>query len=192
MEVAAIYNQFHFELLGYVQSKIRSREDAEDVLQNVFIKISANVGALADEVKLKGWIFTITRNAIIDYYRANASNKRISVKEEIDDYTEELQDPDPTKGLDQCMSTMIALLPQEYRQIIIDSEIKGVKQKDLAVRYGIAYPSMRSRVQRGRERLKQLFYNCCHIETDRRGNVIDAQGKTNCDGPCKPCSLTND
>jgi RNA polymerase sigma-70 factor, ECF subfamily len=191
MEVAAIYNQFHYELLGYVQRRIRSREDAEDVLQNVFIKISTNVGALTDEVKLKGWIFTITRNAIIDYYRANASNQRIS-KDEIDDNTEELQDPDPTKGLDQCMSTMIALLPEEYRQIIIDSEIKGIKQKDLAVTYGMAYPSMRSRVQRGRERLKQLFYNCCHIETDRRGNVIEAQGKTNCDGPCKPCSLPND
>jgi RNA polymerase sigma-70 factor (ECF subfamily) len=188
MEVATIYKQFHFELLGYVQRKIRSREDAEDVLQNVFIKISANVGGLTDEIKLKSWLFTVTRNAIIDYYRANASNKRIAVNEEIDDDTEEVHDPDPTKGLEQCVSTMIALLPEEYRQIIIDAEIKGVKQKDLAARYHMAYPSMRSRVQRGSERLKQLFYNCCHIETDRRGNVIDAQGKTNCEGPCKPCS----
>ena len=86
------------------------------------------------------------------------------------------------------MSSMISLLPEEYRNIIIDSEIKGIKQKDLAEKYGMAYPSMRSRVQRGRERLKQLFYNCCHIETDRLGNVLEAQSRNNCDGPCTPCS----
>lgn len=192
MEVTSIYKQFHKELLGYLKSKIRSKEDAEDILQNVFIKISANVDKLTEEVKLKNWIFTITRNAIIDYYRVNANKRKVAITEEIDEDIFAADDPDPTKGLDQCMNTMIALLPMEYRDIIFESEINGVKQKDLADKFGIAYPSLRSRVQRGRERLKQLFYNCCHIETDKHGNVINAQGRTDCDGPCKPCPVNND
>jgi len=192
MEVTTIYKQFHSDLLGYVKSKVRSREDAEDILQNVFIKISSNIDKLTEDVKLKSWIFTITRNAIIDYYRVNATKKKVAVPEEIDENILELDDPDPTKGLDQCMNSMISLLPEEYRDIIIDSEIKGIKQKDLADKYEMAYPSMRSRVQRGRERLKQLFYNCCHIETDKHGNILAAQGRTDCDGPCKPCPVDND
>ena len=192
MEVTTIYKQFHSDLLGYVKSKVRSREDAEDILQNVFIKISSNIDKLTEDVKLKSWIFTITRNAIIDYYRVNATKKKVAVPEEIDENILESDDPDPTKGLDQCMNSMIRLLPEEYRDIIIDSEIKGIKQKDLADKYEMAYPSMRSRVQRGRERLKQLFYNCCHIETDKHGNILAAQGRTDCDGPCKPCPVNND
>lgn len=192
MEVTTIYKQFHSDLLGYVKSKVRSREDAEDILQNVFIKISSNIDKLTEDVKLKSWIFTITRNAIIDYYRVNATKKKVAVPEEIDENILELDDPDPTKGLDQCMNSMISLLPEEYRDIIIDSEIKGIKQKDLADKYEMAYPSMRSRVQRGRERLKQLFYNCCHIETDKHGNILAAQGRTDCDGPCNPCPVNND
>ena len=192
MEVTTIYKQFHSDLLGYVKSKVRSREDAEDILQNVFIKISSNIDKLTEDVKLKSWIFTITRNAIIDYYRVNATKKKVAVPEEIDENILESDDPDPTKGLDQCMNSMISLLPEEYRDIIIDSEIKGIKQKDLADKYEMAYPSMRSRVQRGRERLKQLFYNCCHIETDKHGNILAAQGRTDCDGPCKPCPVDND
>ena len=47
-------------------------------------------------------------------------------------------------------------------------------------------------LQRGRERLKQLFYNCCHIETDALGNVLSARGKTDCEGPCNPCPENND
>ena len=192
MEVTTIFKQFHSDLLSYVKSKVRSREDAEDILQNVFIKISANIQKLTEDEKLKSWIFTITRNAIIDYYRVNATKKKVAVTEEIDENILDSNDPDPTKGLDQCLNSMISLLPKEYRDIITDSEIKGIRQKDLAEKYGMAYPSMRSRVQRGRERLKQLFYNCCHIETDKHGNILAAHGRTDCDGPCKPCPVSND
>ena len=192
MEVITIYNEFHSHLLGYVKSKVRSREDAEDILQNVFIRISSNIHTLAEDVKLKNWIFTITRNAIIDYYRINANKKKVVVTGEIGENILDTDDADPTKGLDQCMGKMISLLPEEYHDIIIDSELKGVRQKDLAEKYGMAYPSMRSRVQRGRERLKQLFYNCCHIETDKRGNVLVAQGRKDCNGSCEPSAVSND
>src|SRR5918993_333878 len=104
MEVTKIYKEFHQQLLGYVKSKIRSKEDAEDILQNVFIRIAGNVDQLTDQFKLKNWMFTITRNAIIDYYRANASNRRTAIPEEIDENIIEVADPDPTKGLDQCMN----------------------------------------------------------------------------------------
>jgi RNA polymerase sigma-70 factor, ECF subfamily len=191
MEVAEIYSQFHQSLLAFIRSKIRSNEDAQDILQNIFMKISANVNTLSDEEKLKSWIFTITRNTIIDYYRTNASKKNVEVVSGIEESILDEADFDSTKGLDQCVHTMIKLLPDEYRDIIVDAEINGIKQKDLAEKYDMAYPSMRSRVQRGRERLKQLFYNCCHIETDSLGNIIEVQGKTNCEGPCNPCSGSN-
>ena len=188
MEVSTIYKTFHSHLLNYIRSKIRSKEDAEDILQNVFIRISSNVDKLSEDKKLKGWIFTITRNAVIDYYRANASKKKFADSAEFENNIMEENTPDSTKGLDQCMTTMIALLPDEYRDIIIESEIKGIKQKDLAEKYGLAYPSVRSRVQRGRERLRQLFHDCCHIKTDTLGNVIDVKSRSSCNNPCSPCS----
>ena len=191
MEVAGIYKQFHSELFGYVKSKVRSREDAEDILQNVFVKISSSIDKLDEDVKIKNWIFTVTRNTIIDYYRLNTNRKKLAMSDELNEDIAEVVELDQTKGLDQCMGSMIGLLPDEYRDIIVESEIKGIKQKDLAEKYGIAYPSMRSKVQRGRERLKQLFYNCCHIETDKLGNVMEAQGKSDCGGPCNPCSGIN-
>ena len=187
MEVAGIYTQFHQSLLAFIRNRIKSKEDAEDILQNVFIKISSSLDKLSEEEKLKSWIFTITRNSIVDYYRSNA-NKKTATSQELSEEMLDFSESDSTQGLDQCVSSMISLLPDDYRDIIIESEIKGVRQKDLAEKYGIAYPSMRSRVQRGRERLKQLFYNCCHIETDSRGNIMEAKGKDNCGGPCEPCS----
>lgn len=186
MQVSGIYTQFHQSLLSFVRSRIRSKEDAEDILQNIFIKISTRVNELSEEEKLRSWIFAITRNAIIDYYRANANRKYIAVDNEMEENILDEVEVDATKGLDQCMSSMIALLPEAYRDIIIDAELNGVKQKDLAEKYGMTYSSMRSRVQRGRERLKQLFYNCCDIKTDGLGNILEARKRNDCTGPCKP------
>lgn len=187
MEVSLLYNDFHQQLLRYVKSKIRSKEDAEDILQNVFIKIASNVDKLEDQVKVKSWMFTITRNAIIDYYRVNAKRSRIAVQEVEDDMLD-MDESDTTGGLDHCIGSMIRLLPDEYRDIISQTEIQGIPQKDLAERYGMAYPSMRSRVQRGRERLRQLFLNCCHIQTDKMGNVLEVKSNQGCGGTCDSCS----
>lgn len=189
MEVAGVYTEFHRSLLAYVRSKIRSKEDAEDIMQNVFAKISANADSLSEKDKIQNWLFTVTRNAVIDYYRVNAKKKNVELNESISEQLLEEENTDSTKGLDSCVATMIALLPEEYKGIVEDAEINGISQKELAEKYGMAYSSMRSRVQRGRERLKQLFYNCCHIKTDNRGNVLQAQGRPDCENPCSPTKV---
>ena len=189
MEVAGLYTAFHRSLFAYVRSKIRSKEDAEDILQNVFTRISANVDSLSEKEKIQNWLFTITRNAVIDYYRVNAKKKNVELDESISRYLMEEENTDSTQGLDNCVSTMIALLPEDYKHIVEDAEIHGISQKELAKKYNMAYTSMRSRVQRGRERLKQLFYNCCHIKTDRHGNVLQAQARPDCESSCSPTKV---
>jgi len=188
MEVAEIYTEFQKSLLAYIRSKIRSKEDAEDILQNIFIKIAGSVNQLSDQEKLRNWVFAITRNAIIDYYQANANKKNSMLDEGHLENTIDEENEDTTKGLDRCIHSMINQLPNEYKEIIVEVELKGAKQKDLSVKYQMPYSSMKSRVQRGRERLKQLFYNCCHIETDRLGNVLEAHARksSSCETPCKP------
>jgi len=186
MEVAGIYTEFYRSLFAYVRSKIRSKEDAEDILQNVFTRISMNAGSLSEKEKIQNWLFTVTRNAVIDYYRVQAKKKNVELSESIAEQLLDEEGIDTTKGLDGCVSAMIALLPEDYRSIVEDAEIRGISQKELAKKHNMAYSSMRTRVQRGRERLKQLFYNCCYIQTDNRGNVLQAQGRPDCESPCGP------
>jgi RNA polymerase sigma-70 factor, ECF subfamily len=187
MEIGMIYTELHTSLLTYIKSKIRSKEDAEDILQNVFIKISGNIDSLKDEKKLKNWIFGITRNVIVDYYRSKAARRSNTLDESMEDFLPEENSTDNTKGLDQCLGAMIAQLPDDYRTIILESEIKGISQKELAEKYRLAYPTLRSRVQRGRERLKQLLTACCHIEADRHGNILDSNKNTDCSNSCNSC-----
>jgi RNA polymerase sigma-70 factor (ECF subfamily) len=190
MEVGSIYTAFRQSLLNYIRSKIRSTEDAKDILQNVFAKISMNVNTIGEKQNIQHWLFIITRNAIIDYYRVNASRQKFLLDESAAGHIMEEEPIDTTKGLDQCLNTMIDLLPDDYKLIVKDSELKGIKQKDLAKKYNMPYSSLRSRVQRGRERLKELFYNCCYIEADNRGNILESRPKSGCVDPCNSCPET--
>lgn len=188
MEVNKIHSQFHNLLYKYIAVRIKNSDDAADILQEVFIKISSKLNSLADGEKLKSWIFAITRNAIIDYYRKNAKNKKTDLTDKIINETKGESDIDTTKGLDKCLKGFIQKLPKEYRDIIIDSELNGIKQKDLAEKYDMAYSSVRSRVQRGRNRLKEMLLNCCKIEADSRGNILEASSKNSCGSDCEDCN----
>src|SRR3990170_4532206 len=188
MELAAIYTQFHQVLFGFVKSKVNNHQDAEDIVQNIFITVANGVNDLNRKEKLQSWIYAIARNSIIDYYRTT-HKKNYSLEEDIaENFTSEEYN-DTTKGLDCCLIDFVNQLPDEYRDIIIDVEMKGIKQKDLAEKYNLAYPSIRSRVQRGREKLKQILLNCCHIEWDNRGNILDVVSRPACEkeesGQCK-------
>src|SRR5688572_21571729 len=180
MELAVIYTEFHNVLLGFIKSKVNNHEDAEDIVQNVFMKVAGSVGDLNRKEKLQSWIYTIARNSIIDYYRSNANKKNLMIEGDIAENFSDEEYIDTTKGLDCCLINIVNQLPHEYRDIIIDVEMNGIKQKDLVEKYNLAYPSIRSRVQRGRDKLKQLLLECCNIQWDTRGNILGVQSKPAC------------
>jgi RNA polymerase sigma-70 factor (ECF subfamily) len=188
MEINTIHSQFHNILRNYIVARVNNRDDAADILQEVFIKIASNLHSLTGDEKLKSWIFTITKNAIIDYYRKNATNRTTSMTENTMDNMHIETDFDATKGLEKCLEGFIQRLPEEYRDIIIDSEIKGIKQKDLIEKYNLAYPSVRSRVQRGRSRLKDMLLACCKVELDSRGSVLEVIPQHSSNNSCGICN----
>jgi RNA polymerase sigma-70 factor, ECF subfamily len=180
MRTDDIYRELRGILGGYIKKRVRNSADAEDLLQEVFIKIHLNLHLLNNKQSLKSWIFTLTRNTITDHYRKHRHELPSG-----EDIPEMIGEDSLEKGveLESCIHRFVGQLPDEYREIILDSEIKGIRQKDLVEKYHLAYPSVRSRVQRGRQKLKQMLNDCCALELDTRGNIMEAiprQGKNLC------------
>ncbi len=72
-----------------------------------------------------------------------------------------------------CILPLVQQLPPPYRQALLLTEVEGMTQKDLAARLGLSFSGARSRVQRARDKLRELLLDCCHFEFDRRGTIID-------------------
>jgi len=68
---------------------------------------------------------------------------------------------------------MIKTLPDKYRDALEMSEINGVSHKEIAEELNISYSGAKSRVQRGREKLKEVLLHCCEIKADKYGNIIE-------------------
>src|SRR2546423_8933278 len=97
--------------------------------------------------------------------------------------TEEAGDDDVIKELIPGIKVMVDSLPADYREALYLTEYQGLTQRELAERLGLSFSGAKSRVQRAREKLKQMLLECCHFELDRRGHVIDYQPR------CAYCSI---
>ncbi len=163
-----VFRQFHTRLKRFILTKVSDEDTADDILQDVFLKVHAKIDELKDVSKLESWLYQITRNAIIDYYRTKKQSHSLPA-EIIEEETTET----PVQKLSVGINTFINQLPEEYRTAIIMSEIEGITQAEVAKRLGISVSGAKSRVQRGRKKLKELLFECCHFEFDKFGAVID-------------------
>lgn len=166
-------------LKQYLSSRMPDDADAEDLLQDVLTSAFAKKDQLRDEQLLTAWVYRIARNALTDYYRRAGKAPRIqSVSQDSSMPTDYVND-DRTREFSSCIVPMIRALPEPYREALLLSEIGGLSQKELAERLGISYSGAKSRVQRGREKLRDMLLACCHIETDRYGNIVDYHSRHN-------------
>ncbi|MEW6508999.1 MAG: RNA polymerase sigma factor SigZ [Bacteroidota bacterium] len=171
-----IWKEFYSKLKNFVQLRVSAKDDAEDIVQEFFIRIHNKIDKLKDNQKLESWIYQITRNAIIDYYR----RKKEKVEFHDDFKIDENSDSDAMKRLSPIIIKMIDNLPYIYKEAIILTEYKGLKQKELAESLGISLTGAKSRVQRGRKLLKEMLHDCCAFEFDSIGKLSDYSEKSKC------------
>ncbi|MBN8642827.1 MAG: RNA polymerase sigma factor SigZ [Flavobacteriales bacterium] len=176
-EVNTIWNDFHKELRVFILNKTRNSDDTDDILQDVFIKIIRNIDKVNQAKNLRGYLYGIVRNAVNDYFKKGISSSTI---DEIDEaITEEETQSLNTTIAECCIKPFINKLPNNYREALLITEFQDISQKELAEKLNISYSGAKSRVQRGKEKLKELIQNCCSYDSDKYGNLIDRESK-NC------------
>jgi RNA polymerase sigma-70 factor, ECF subfamily len=169
-----VWNDVASKIRGYIRTRVRDHGAAEDILQDVFLKAHRGIGQLKSAEKLEGWLYLIARNAVIDHYR-----KAKPLEELPAEIVAETAEPEfeHAEALRAAFRRMIEQLPAPYGEALMLTEFEGLTQKQLAERLGISLSGAKSRVQRGREKLKETLLECCQFEFDRRGQIIECTPK---------------
>lgn len=178
MATELIWNNFQAELLGFIKKRVQNPFDAEDILQDIFIKIHLNLENLSQKDRLATWVYRITRNAIIDFYRKEKKNRLLD-QVEVADVQETLIEQ-PGFYFMKCLMPLIQELSPKYQEAIVKTELEGISQKEYAQELGLSYSGAKSRVQRAKVQLQSLFVRCCGVSTDVYGNVIEATCTCSC------------
>lgn len=157
------------QLKNYIDMQLDDPDIAEDILQDVYIKASENLQQLKVRGSIKSWLYRITHNIIMDYYRQRKSYDELPVN-----IVSEEKDPieENHNVLANCIRPLLYELPEKYRIPLELAELEGMSQSDIAKKLGLSLSGAKSRVQRGRKKLREIMLTCCDFEITK-GGVAD-------------------
>jgi len=155
--VAPVFQEYRDILTRFIISRVNDPVDREELLSQVMMKIYDNCEKVADIRNTEAWLITIAKNTITDYFREQQKRQTETLPQDLG----EIEDEDLLEQLAECVPSLIKKLPEKYANPLIDADLKGIPQKTLAIKYNLSESGLKSRVQRGRIQLKELFTECC-------------------------------
>ena len=166
----------------FVARRVSSSADVDDVVQDVFLRMQRGLSTLRDEERFGPWVYQVARSAIAEHRRARTrhpiADREVDEAEAPATTIDDEEEGAVERNLATYVAPFIAMLPSPYREALTLTELEGVSQKDAAQMIGISVSGMKSRVQRGREKLRALLEDCCEIALDARGRVIGCEPRT--------------
>jgi len=132
-------------LLGYVRSKMQSLQDAEDLVQDVYLQALHNLNALDAVDNLAGWLYTVTRNRVIDWYRRKkapvvaidqTNDDGYSLTDVIAESEAGTFDAETRAIFSEAIIESIEELPEKQRYVFIQQVVEGRTFRDLAEETG--------------------------------------------------------
>ncbi len=154
------------ELRAWLRGRLGNRDDADDLLQDLFLKALRQDRRFCEIRNARAWLFEVARNALADRLRL-----RRDLVELPDDLVQGHEEPTPLDGLADCLPRALAALSAEDREAITRCDLEGMTQAELAALKGLTLPGAKSRVQRARRRLRARLTEACQVRFDESGRV---------------------
>lgn len=171
----SLWRDYRTQLFRFVLKRVSDEATAEDIVHDVLVRAYDRRDTLRDAGKFESWLYRITRNAVIDHYRMRRPTEPLPA-----DLTTDATAGDARSELAACTTPLLDALPPHYRDALVLTELQGLTQRDAAIRLGLSLSGAKSRVQRARRMLEAKLLDCCRLEFDNRGGIIDYESRTGC------------
>tara|TARA_R110002111_G_scaffold91859_2_gene142664 strand:+ start:1005 stop:1592 length:588 start_codon:yes stop_codon:yes gene_type:complete len=180
-DAGEVWSRFGDDLRAFILKRVHNADDADDVLQDVFVRIHRGLPALVDGRKLLPWVYRITRNAITDLYRQRDQPASLEHEPATGAPPDDSQ---ARRQVGRCLSRLLLELPEKDREALEQIEVNDMPQNEYAKTSGLSISGAKSRIQRARQRLKQELMSCCAFQLDRFGKPTDGDTSPYCRRDC--------
>ena len=182
-----IYTTFQPKILGYL-SRMLGSDDAEDLTQEVFVKIDKGVKNFRGEAQLSTWIYRVATNAALDRMRSATFKQQKRELTPDDSAGEKLTEPEDKniwtgetkpaadqqlihQQMNSCIREYIDQLPEDYRTVMLLSEVEDFKNREIADILDVSLDTVKIRLHRARASLKKSLGNHCNFYLDERSEL---------------------
>jgi RNA polymerase sigma-70 factor (ECF subfamily) len=179
-----IHEAYRARIIRYL-SRLAGEDNAEDLCQEVFVKVEKGLKGFREEAKLSTWIYRIATNTYRDQVRGRASQQQqkeqLYPPENIDALEGEMpsfdeQSPIAEQGIIKsemiaCIRGYINELPEDYRVVLLLSEEEGFKNREIAEILKISLDNVKIRLHRAKAKLKKTLEGKCEFYLDDQGEI---------------------
>jgi RNA polymerase sigma-70 factor (ECF subfamily) len=181
-DFSSVYSEYYPKIVRYLQRMVGELE-AEDAAQEVFVKINRSLDSFRGESNLSTWIYRIATNTAMDHLR-KPSSRIVQPVEECDEEDAGPVDTAPLhdtllirKDMNACIRGVVDSLPENYRTVLVLSEVEGLTNADVAEVLGISLDTAKIRLHRARAKLRKELLCHCNFYRDER-NELSCDPKT--------------
>lgn len=168
-----IHDQFRPRVLRYL-TRLVGAADAEDLTQSVMLKVSEGLPAFRGDSSISTWIYRIATNAAMDRLRRRTVEPQGEPDLESDE-TEAApgaQAPSAEEvairdEMNACLREFIERLPENYRAVMVLSELEGFRNEEIAAVLGVTLDTVKIRLHRARGKLRRELDAGCSFHRDR-------------------------
>ncbi len=152
----------HRAFLAFLERRTGSREVAEDLLQDAFVRGITRAGQLRDQDSVVAWFYRGLRNALTDHWRRKGAERRaLDRVAESPEAHEPAVDAELMDEVCACATRLLDTLKPEYAEILRKVELEDGSVKDYAAATGITPNNASVRLFRAREALRRQVVACC-------------------------------
>ncbi|MGA6992547.1 MAG: RNA polymerase sigma factor [Candidatus Deferrimicrobiaceae bacterium] len=179
-----IYASYHPRIFRYL-TRIIGQIEAEDLTQEVFLRVNRGLPDFKGDAKLSTWIYRIATNVAMDRIRSRSSQESQSgkvvpldeklIEESVDlkgDKKPSLERQAMREEMSSCIQDYINSLPENYRVPVTLSEIGGLTNKEIAETIGLTVETVKIRLHRGRAKLKEILEAGCNFDRDEEDILV--------------------
>ena len=161
------WRQHHAEIRAFLKNRAGSTDEADDLMQEVFLKALHQGKEFCAIENARAWLFQVARNLLID--RLRLTKDLVPLPDDL--LAETSLETEPVDLLSQCLPRVLTELSAEDSEAIILCDIEGMTQKAYAERLGLPLATAKSRVQRARQCLRSQLAHACKLTFDDEGKV---------------------
>ena len=133
-----IYKEYKDKVFAYIRNHVNSIADAEDLCEDVFVKIFEKIDTYDEnKSRLSTWIYSVTSNTVIDFYRTNHISSEIP--EDLSDERSSIEEDYLDQENLEALAGALRELPQEQMDIIVLRYYKGLTLQEVAEKMSLSY-----------------------------------------------------
>jgi RNA polymerase sigma-70 factor (ECF subfamily) len=186
LDFNVIHDTFRPKILRYL-TRLTGAQEAEDLTQLVMVRVSEGLAQFRGDSLLSTWIYRVATNAALDRLRSRGLRAQMPLiaageaEPDSTDDAEELAIAEPRgpsaevaairDEMNACIREFVDRLPDPYRTVVVLSEIEGFKNREIADSLGVSLDSVKIRLHRAREKLKQDLAAGCTFDRDERNEL---------------------